>query len=142
MNTPQHTPTPWVVKGESIESGGKPIASVWAPRRADETRLEDESWLDMRTRTKPERDAIEAEMYANAMLIASAPDLLAERERFKVLNAALVAALQRVAAWELPDVMCEDGKIRSFTVEYGSNGAREFFRTVAHAALTAYGCKP
>ena len=73
-----------------------------------------------------------------AYLIASVPELLAERNRLKAANAELAAALEKVAAWELPGVTCEDGQTRSFTVEFGSNGAREFFRDIARAALAKH----
>ena len=41
-------------------------------------------------------DSIDDECRANARLIASAPDLLAERDRLKATNAELVRALERV----------------------------------------------
>ena len=38
---------------------GKLICTVWPDRKAAEKRLVGESWLDMRKRTEPEREAIE-----------------------------------------------------------------------------------
>ena len=61
--------------------------------------------------------------------------LAREGYRLKAANTELAAALEKVAAWELPGVTCEDGQTRSFTVARGSNGAREFFRDIARAAL-------
>ena len=44
-------------------------------------------------------------------------------------------ALRRIAAWELPQAQDREGNPSSYTAEYGSNGAREYFRAVAADAL-------
>lgn len=44
--------------------------------RVCEDRLDGESWLDMRSRTKSEREECDNEAQANAKLIASAPEML------------------------------------------------------------------
>jgi len=67
----------WEVKDSNVFSDNKLIISCWSSRATDESRLEGESWLDMRTRTEPERilnNTTEPE--ANAKLIACAPELL------------------------------------------------------------------
>lgn len=38
---------------------GKLVCTIWPEREASEKRLMGESWLDMRERTRPEREAIE-----------------------------------------------------------------------------------
>lgn len=55
-------------------------------------------------------------------------DLLEERNR-------LVAALRKIAAWELPPVVNRNGKPSTYEAEMGSNGAREYMRAVARRAL-------
>ena len=79
MSNAQHTQGPWVIQ----QSGGSTEIIATSPimRIA-------ELWLNQDTR-------------ANAALIASAPDLLAERDRLKTINEALNASLveaQRVNA--------------------------------------------
>ena len=72
-----HTPGPWVVLGENVGCATGHIAfTTCNPRTIDETRLDGESWLDMRGRTKADRDELENEVKANARLIAASPDLL------------------------------------------------------------------
>lgn len=69
-----HTPLPWKIGGDgaSIEKSGKLLASAWFPWRVDETRLEGESWLDMRRRTDADRQRMVDEQFANADLICRA----------------------------------------------------------------------
>jgi broad specificity phosphatase PhoE len=81
MSNAKHTPGPWVYnKGSHITSAnGWMLASAWHTARmpdASEQREPGESWLDASNRLKPERDRIEAEMEANARLIAYVPELL------------------------------------------------------------------
>lgn len=58
-------------------------------------------------------------------------------------NAALVAALQRIARWhgEFPEVKNADGTKSSYSFAYGSNGQRDYMRQVALDALSAAGVK-
>lgn len=58
-------------------------------------------------------------------------------------NAALVAALQRIACWhgEFPEVKNADGTKSSYSFAYGSNGQRDYMRQVALDALSAAGVK-
>lgn len=72
----KHTPGPWRFSGDSVWSGNGHIASTWSPRVVSEDREDGESWLDMRNRTQPERDAIKLEKQDNTRLIAAAPELL------------------------------------------------------------------
>jgi hypothetical protein len=44
-------------------------------------------------------------------------------------------ALERIVAWELPEAFDREGNPSSFTLEYGSNGARDYFRAIAAEAL-------
>lgn len=61
-------------------------------------------------------------------------------------NAALVAALQRIARWhgEFPPTgkTWADGAPTSYATEYGSNGERDYMRQVALDALFVAGIKP
>jgi|GEM_PF-3784566 len=58
----------------------------------------------------------------------------------------LVEALRKVAEWKLPETgrFWDDDKTRplSYEAAYGSNGAREFIRGIARAALTQYNNPP
>ncbi len=54
-----------------------------------------------------------------------------ECDRVQVLR----RALERIAAWELPQAFDREGKPSSYTLEYGSNGARDHFRAIAMEAL-------
>jgi len=49
------------LRGTSIHDArtGKLICTIWPERKASEERLDGESWLAMRQRTDPERDAIQ-----------------------------------------------------------------------------------
>lgn len=68
----KHSATPWMVvvpnpgADEYIGNASGLIASLFSPRRIDDTQEPGESWIDMRKRTKPLRDAAEAEKSANA----------------------------------------------------------------------------
>lgn len=70
----KHSPIPWIVgdNGTCIEKHGKLIASAWFPWKVDDTRLEGESWLDMRDRTEPDRERMVNEQQANAEFICRA----------------------------------------------------------------------
>ena len=73
-NKPAHTPGPWtryIVCGKVVRDG------VELPLPVDDTRLEGESWMEMRDRTRPLREAREKEMQANELLAGAAP-LMAE----------------------------------------------------------------
>lgn len=79
MNNSNHTPTPWMLSDKPggktgiISSAGEYIAFYSEPiRKVDQTRHEGESWLDMRTRTAPQREAIIAESKANGRFIVKA----------------------------------------------------------------------
>lgn len=77
----KHTPGPWIVR---ITASGNPFI------------YEDAAGKNIAgvAGTRPGIDAEESQ--ANAALIASAPDLLAERDRLKAVNAKLLAALDRL----------------------------------------------
>jgi len=113
-----HTPGPWFIPSVMGSSGGVAHANGYVcftaiPRKVDEARQLGESWLDMRDRTKQEREAIAAEESINARLIAITPMLLAEYERLTAeLTArrardadveALVAALREAMEWNWLD---------------------------------------
>lgn len=60
-----------------IQSGCVNIASSFTLiGRVDESRLENESWLDMRKRTEQQRIDCNIEQQANAKLISCAPEML------------------------------------------------------------------
>jgi hypothetical protein len=74
MSDTKHTPTPWKAEGEGriyAESDGMHLASVWM-RFVSDQRADGESWLEMRERTQPMRDAANAEVHANAAFIVRA----------------------------------------------------------------------
>lgn len=100
------TPLPWSVTGADgsrIYGGNTFIASTWLPRKPNEERMEGESWLEMRERTRPERDAIDSELRANAAYIVEAcnayPALTARVKELEEENARLEA---EVTALEFP----------------------------------------
>jgi hypothetical protein len=47
-------------------------------------------------------------------------------------------ALERIERWfgEFPEVTDSNGKVTSYGVAYGSNGERDFMRTIARKALS------
>jgi len=49
----------------------------------------------------------------------------------------LQEALEKIADWKLPDVTDREGNPSSYEVEWGSNGARHYFRQIAREALAA-----
>jgi hypothetical protein len=80
-------------KGEWLVRVGSDDAKVYYPHgfltsasviRIDESRLDGESWIDMRDRTKSARDKAKVESNANMYLIASAPEM------YSILNDAMV----------------------------------------------------
>ena len=63
-------------KSTGVYAGGNLIITCWSARDTDDSRLDGESWLEMRKRTEIERcinDKIEPSY--NAQLISAAPDL-------------------------------------------------------------------
>lgn len=74
------TKGPWFIpttpgsKGGIAHAGGY-VAFTAIPRKVNEDQRDGESWLDMRRRTDPERDAIKAEELANQKLLSAAPEL-------------------------------------------------------------------
>jgi len=58
-------------KGTCVYLDGELIATVWT-QDVDDTRLDGESWLAMRERTKPLRDEADKKALDRAELIASA----------------------------------------------------------------------
>lgn len=71
-----HTKGPWFASGDQIKHAGGFIAFAAIPRDINEARLADESWLDMRQRTEPDRHAVEAEKQANVHVLAASEALL------------------------------------------------------------------
>ena len=59
------------------------LATAWMTYKCEdiEERLEGESWLEMRERTKPIRIEKDVEQKANALLISKAPEMLAMLEK-------------------------------------------------------------
>ena len=55
-------------------------------------------------------------------------DILLENRRLR-------AALTEVAAWEIPKVSDRHGRLVSYGFMHGSNGEREYIRTLAANAL-------
>jgi hypothetical protein len=81
-----HTPGPWAVSKrptakDGVEHADGFVAFVAIPRTVSDERLDGESWLDMRQRTEGARAAAAVEQEANARLIATAPELLAELQQ-------------------------------------------------------------
>lgn len=81
MNT-KFTPGPWQLKQN--ENCKRKDLQVWTKHgymvgttviKVDETRLDGESWLDMRERTEEKREQAKEEANANVALIACAPDM-------------------------------------------------------------------
>ena len=84
MDNYNFTKGKWSFKNNSIiYSGNVPIASSFTLiSTVDETRLQNESWLDMRKRTEPERIACYIEQKANTLLISKAPEMLEALKMF------------------------------------------------------------
>jgi len=53
-------------------------------------------------------------------------------------NSRMRIALERIERWfgEFPEVKDSNGKVTSYAVAYGSNGERDFIRTIARKALS------
>lgn len=91
----KHTPGPWVVK----ESGEANVCTIM--------RTDERNWLAIVRQNGELSVATEA---ANAELMASAPDLLAERDRLREVNAGLIEAMQAIEAridgvWDRPALL-------------------------------------
>ena len=107
MSNAKFTKGEWLVK---IEDGN---AKVFYPHgfltsanviKVDDSRLDGESWIDMRERTKPARDTADDESNANMHLIATSPDMYEEIERDIIeIEARLIFADERTLAVN-PDV--------------------------------------
>lgn len=52
-------------------------------------------------------------------------------------NAELIAALKKIADWELPDSgrTWEDGSPMSYSAAFGTNGERDYIKSVARSAI-------
>lgn len=81
--TTKHTPGPWTIYDDG-EDGSDIIMAHIDGENSDIAEMS--------------RDLPPAQRKANAALIASAPDLLAERDRLREVNAELVAALEDVTS--------------------------------------------
>lgn len=64
----------YIAKGNKVWLGQSVAVTVW-PVRVDETKLNGESWADMRSRTKHIRAAVEEQAAIDAELIASVLNL-------------------------------------------------------------------
>lgn len=96
----KHTPGPWVILGDNVGCKTGHVAfTTCNPRTIDETKADGESWLDMRDRTKTERDGLAKEVAANARLIAAAPDLLEALEAIVESVDAETAAIFEHLVW-------------------------------------------
>lgn len=81
--THSYTPGPWEISTTfgsigAIKHRDGFIAFPCSPRNVNEDRINGESWMEMRARTKLDRDAVSNEQNANARLIAATPVLLKE----------------------------------------------------------------
>lgn len=76
MGKPAFTPGPWHsgLNGNVYSGHSRFLCSPSAPSVSDQ-RVDGESWIEMRQRTQPERDAAKLEVVATAHLIAAAPEL-------------------------------------------------------------------
>lgn len=78
----EHTKGKWIFDElkQSIvnENQNGILVTVWETYDADQVEIKEdgESWLDMRERTKPLREASNKEKIANLKLIAAAPEML------------------------------------------------------------------
>lgn len=73
----------WMVSDTIISCNNVPLASAFTlTSRVDESRLTDESWLDMRKRTELLRIECQVEQKSNALLISKAPEMLEMLEYF------------------------------------------------------------
>ena len=73
----------WYSKGSLIYCGDKAIGSTFFARNTNETKLDGESWLDMRKRTAEQREIdTKIEPEANAKLFAASPVLFKAVEGF------------------------------------------------------------
>jgi hypothetical protein len=90
----KHTPGPWHIPTTPGSSGGIAHANGYVaftaiPRDVSDERAAGESWLDMRNRTKVERDSIRTEQEANQFLITAAPDMFEALDNISGLSRAL-----------------------------------------------------
>ena len=88
-----HTPGPWRLLPEEVD---KPYIRVRGTRLGGRYKIA--NVVSVVYDCAHEREAQETR--ANAHLIASAPDLLAERDRLKALNAELAAACAAIVDWD------------------------------------------
>lgn len=82
-------------------------------------------------RTKKAIIAALDENTATKVLTLRIEELKADAER-------LAVALRQIERWRLPVAFGRDGRTSKYEVEYGSNGARDYIRGVARAALAAH----
>lgn len=68
----------WIIEDSMIKNESKEVVAFTTTlsKRVDDSRLENESWIDMRARIKPELEECATEKQANALLISKAPEML------------------------------------------------------------------
>ena len=98
MNTPKHTPGPWTVLSPYTDRNVYPIGHPI-----------DENAMGILAEVNSQ-GGMEADCRANAELIASAPALLAERDRLKADNARLRLALEEIARFSDNPLMIDTSR--------------------------------
>jgi hypothetical protein len=119
MKTKEFTPGQWKVK----HSESKPAFNVIGTILGGKYKIARCPYLVTENEIIDKREKEEAQ--ANANLIAAAPDMY--------------EALKKIANWELPPTgkFWDEEKTRptSYETEYGSNGARDYIKSIAKNAI-------
>ena len=107
----------------------------WEEEAADAERVRD-GWIDRAEKAEAALREAQEECTKHTALLQGWSDYAAFDDERKERENQLRAALEKIAAWEMPPVFNREGKPSRMSLEYGSNGERDYIRSVARAALS------